>query len=464
MTRAAVGPVEEFAFAQRLAWHIHLDRRFGWAAMTERRNLQFRSPADGERKNPAKPGFYAAPFWNVEQARHSSPPGHNRDVLHSIHHVGHRRGQDSCSGVELPELLSIGCAIRQENSVGTALKDEIPRRGKHSARLHAWMGYVPNLAFFHWVPGNKLAHGSRSCQRFFQQRALVARIVSHVPRRRIKFPAWTGGVHVDCSFLGRHVNESKRWVKGHGVPVVRSARVGRNEHGMQTVVPCCRLDRAAALRIDSRSPGNPIDKRICRNELASFPIQHIEETILRGLHNDLAAAAIHLQIRKHERLSCVVVPVFPRRNLKMPYKFTVGGTERENGSKVQVVAFTFTAQCAVPSSSISSAGVNQIELGVVDNRVPGRASTATDPPLAMPCFGRALERFGFKSTRRIPWDRIGAPRQLAGLRVVSGNISTHTELRASVSDEHHSLCNAGGSRNRISLGLIDREDVPDDGA
>src|SRR5215467_7516258 len=158
MTVVTMRPVEDVAFVHRLTRCIYANRWLGWAAVAKGGNFQFCSPTKGKRENPAEPWLCDSPFWKILDTRVASPSRHHRDVLHTIQHIGYGRGQDSRSGVIFPEFLPVGRAIRQEDSVGAALKHKVPSRSKHSSRLHTWMGHMPNLTLFDWVPRDEFAY------------------------------------------------------------------------------------------------------------------------------------------------------------------------------------------------------------------------------------------------------------------------------------------------------------------
>src|SRR5262245_47182253 len=193
-------PVKDAAFVHRFARSVQMNRWLRRAVVAEGRNIQFRSSADAKRENPAKAWFHGAPSWKIPEAGTSSPSSHQRDVLHSIDNIGYRRRQDARSSVVLPQFLSVSGAIGQENSVGAALKDEIPRRSEHSSRLHAWMDHVPCLSLFYRIPRDQLADWCRSCQLFGKKRAFIASVLASVPIRRVGLPTPLGSMHRRCSF------------------------------------------------------------------------------------------------------------------------------------------------------------------------------------------------------------------------------------------------------------------------
>src|SRR6516165_1665339 len=150
-------------------------------------------------------------------------------------------------------------------------------------------------------------------------------------------------------------------MKRHGIPVMCSAWRWGYEHGIPALVGARRFLWTPSPRINSRSPGDPVDERFRRDELSSLAIQHIEESVLRRLHDDLARYAVDPQIREHQRLRGVVVPVVSRRYLIVPNELAVIRSQRHYGCEVQIVAAAGATQISVPRDSVAGAGVDQIE-------------------------------------------------------------------------------------------------------
>src|SRR5579871_1430021 len=107
-------------------------------------------------------------------------------------------------------------------------------------------------------------------------------------------------------------------MKRHGVPVVSTTGGGGYKHGLPAIIGARRFLWSPSFGIDTGGPGDTLHERSCGDKLAGSTIEHIEETVFRGLHNDLARTAADLQIRKHQRLRGVVIPIISGRNLIMP--------------------------------------------------------------------------------------------------------------------------------------------------
>src|ERR1700691_2719547 len=91
------------------------------------------------------------------------------------------------------------------------------------------------------------------------------------------------------------VNETCGGIECHGIPVVRTAGRWRDKYRVKPVIRGCGLDWPSAPGIDSGGPGNSIDKRFRGKELAGLAIDHVEESVLRRLHDDLARDAADVQ-------------------------------------------------------------------------------------------------------------------------------------------------------------------------
>src|SRR5438105_12551238 len=98
-------------------------------------------------------------------------------------------------------------------------------------------------------------------------------------------------------------------MKGHGIPVMCSTGPWRNKHGLPAVAGAGRFLRASRFWIHAGCPSDSVDERFCGEELAVLAIEYVEESVLRGLHDDLARAGAERQIREHQGLRGVEVPV-----------------------------------------------------------------------------------------------------------------------------------------------------------
>src|SRR5271156_2648966 len=97
----------------------------------------------------------------------------------------------------------------------------------------------------------------------------------------------------------RHVDQAGGGMKRHGIPVMSATRCGGNKDRLQAVIRGWRFDRPSVPGIDSAGPGDTPDELLRGKELAGLAIEHVEKSVLRRLHDDLACCAADLQIREH---------------------------------------------------------------------------------------------------------------------------------------------------------------------
>ena len=72
-----------------------------------------------------------------------------------------------------------------------------------------------------------------------------------------------------------------------------------NKHRVKPVIRGFGLYGPSRLGIDSGGPGNAVNEGFRGKELASLAIEHVEESVLRRLHDHLARGAADVQISEH---------------------------------------------------------------------------------------------------------------------------------------------------------------------
>ena len=295
------------------------------------------------------------------------------------------------------------------------------------------------------------------------------RIVRHHHRRRVdadveaERPSFEFRVVQvrDGQLLRRDVDEAGLRAERHRLPVVRAVRSGHDERRLLRIHEARRriLDRPAGLQVDLLRPVHR-HERLRRDQLAVGAIDHVEEAVLRRLHQHLARLAVDRQIREHDVLRRGEVPGLARRRLVVPDVLAGVRLERDDRAQEQVVAAAGAAVLLVPRRAVAGADVEQVELRVVGHRVPDRAAAAELPPLAVPGLRGLLENRRFERLRRIAGHGVEAPQHLAGLRVVGGDVAAHAELGAAVADDHLALDDARRAGDRVCLRLIDGHHRP----
>src|SRR3990170_1383847 len=143
------------------------------------------------------------------------------------------------------------------------------------------------------------------------------------------------------------------------------------------------------------------------------------------------------------------------RRLEVPDLLSIRRLEGKNGRQVQIVAASGTSKVTIPGRAVPRSNVDQVELRVVDDRVPGRPTTAAFPPPALPRAGSDAHGFRFKNERGIARDGEGPPDQSSSLRVVCRHVSANSHLSAAVPDQHHTLRDSGRARDRVGLRRVD---------
>jgi hypothetical protein len=98
-----------------------------------------------------------------------------------------------------------------------------------------------------------------------------------------------------------------------------------------------RFDGTTRLHVDVRRPRGR-DVLVGGEQFARHAIEHVEETVLRRLHQHLARFAFDRQVGKDDVLRRGVVPVLLRRRLVVPLQMAVVGIDREDRRQEQVVA------------------------------------------------------------------------------------------------------------------------------
>src|SRR5260370_5089934 len=106
----------------------------------------------------------------------------------------------------------------------------------------------------------------------------------------------------------------------------------------------------------------------------------VENFIRVRLREPTTVLAVNGESWQHQRLRGVVVPVVSWRCLISPNLFARVGTERDDRSDIEVVAFA--AQPVIPGGAIPGAEEYELRFRIVHNRVPRSSAAARLPPLA----------------------------------------------------------------------------------
>src|SRR5690606_37710652 len=179
---------------------------------------------------------------------------------------------------------------------------------------------------------------------------------------------------------------------GHWLPVVRP-RWARHVDERGVDVPRPRVfNRTPRCRIYSRRPPGIGHERLGRNGLPGFPVNHIEEAVLGGLHEHLAELPCDLEIGEDHRLHRRVVPAFAGIYLVAPDVFPGVGIDGYDRGQEQIVAAALRTRVVVVRCAVTRANVEAVQLTIIDDRVPRRTSAAV-LPIVIPEPGRARDLF-----------------------------------------------------------------------
>src|SRR5271165_629939 len=139
----------------------------------------------------------------------------------------------------------------------------------------------------------------RRSEGFLSDWSIVGGILTAIPKRGVRLPVFVRGTEEDRVLSCRDVDQASGGMKRHRVPVMSATRRWGNKYGLPAIVSARRFLWAPSFRIDPRGPSDAIDERFCGDELAGLAIKHVEETILRGFHDDFARRPRDGEIREH---------------------------------------------------------------------------------------------------------------------------------------------------------------------
>jgi len=137
------------------------------------------------------------------------------------------------------------------------------------------------------------------------------------------------------------------------------------------------------------------------------------------------------------------------------------GFDSENAGDEQTVAARWIAHARIVRSGIARTDIEQIELRVVREGVPGRAAAA-DRPVAVRVPRRRghLEFRMFESFLRIAGYDIEAPGEFAGLGIVGREKATHSKVGTAIADDHLTLHHTRCTRDGVVGLTVGRVSAP----
>ena len=258
----------------------------------------------------------------------------------------------------------------------------------------------------------------------------------------------------------RDIGEAGLRIMRHRLHAVRAVGEGI-EHERLAVRIARRgiLDRAAGRHVD---PVGPVDLRelLRRHQLARLAVDHIIEAVLRRVDQHRTLAAIDDQIGQLDVHRIVEVPGVAGIGLVMPGVLPGLRIQRDDRGEIEIVAAAGRADLLVPRKAVTGADVDTVVFRVIGHRLIDRAAAAELPPFAGPGGGRLPRRLVMVD-RRVAGDDIPAPRLLAGIEIVGGDIAAHRRvIRAAEADHHLVAGNEGRAGDIAARRLVERLDAP----
>ena len=427
------------------------------------RHLRFATNLEGQQTRHVGGGVRVARQLPGGQAKGTAPTGFDGDVLLALHFVADRRRENARAGGRRPDL---GARIRTEGTEvahAIALEDEVARGGQGATVPGVGVLHPPYFLFRHRVPGLQVALQTRLGRgldfRDLRQTTGVE-VHARVPAELALLEIGVRNVR-EASIHGGDVHEAGRRMEGHRLPAMRPPGAGQRQEGLARLAPARFrvFDGSARLHVKA---GGPVLRRIRRGrqQLASGAIQHIEIAIFGCLHQHLARLAVDGQVGQHDGLRGGVVPGVARRGLVVPHVFAGVSLQRHDGRKIEIVATTGAANFPRPRRTIADPDVNEIQLGVVNDRIPDGTAAAELPPFAGPGLGGRFHCLALEAIGRVRRDRVEPPQLLACGRVISGDIATDTQLCTTIADEHLALGHTRRTRDGVTAALRRRAHAP----
>ena len=96
------------------------------------------------------------------------------------------------------------------------------------------------------------------------------------------------------------------------------------------------FDRTSGDQVDTVGPVHLADL-LGRDQLAAVTVDHIEEAVLRRLHQDIARLAIDGDRRERDLLRAIVIPAVIGIDLIMPDVLAGIGVQRDDRGGIEVV-------------------------------------------------------------------------------------------------------------------------------
>src|SRR4051812_29099413 len=370
----------------------------------------------------------------------AGPSAHARqdaDVLLAVRGApGDRLSDDAGGCAELPEYLAVFGVERLEGPVHRAVEDNVARRDERAAPHGEALVHAPALLRRDRIPGGELA-------------AMTARTGLHrhigADIGRARDVRGLVGDGVLTKVLVRNVEELSARRPRRGLPVLGTWR-------RRTDIAYRRARLRLGLRVVLQPSGFQVHAgRGCDMDegrggkyFAARAVHYVDVAVTLRPHERLDFLFLQDELHEHVLVDRVVVVQVVRAELIEPARLAGVGLARENAGGPFVVA---GALLRIPRAGIAGAVIDEVEFRVVGDPAPRRAAAGL-PGLGGPglhaeigALVARIERLEARADQHllVRAGAVGAPEQLAALRIERREPAAHAELGAGIADEHLSL-------------------------
>ena len=220
---------------------------------------------------------------------------HDRDVLHAVDLVRHGAGHDAGAQMDAVDAFAGVGLVEVERAHRRPLDDEVSARHERAPVPHAAARHPPQLAPRDGIPREEKLVWADIGETFGEVRELLG---EWRPGSREAFVRDLGAMVEFIQrtpqhglFAGGDVGDARLGIEGHRLPVVSARGGGEDDARFVTIIRSRVRDRPTRLEID---PERPVDgHEVLRlQQLARGAVEHVEETVLGGLEQDVARSAI----------------------------------------------------------------------------------------------------------------------------------------------------------------------------
>ncbi len=179
------------------------------------------------------------------------------------------------------------------------------------------------------------------------------------------------------------------------------------------------------------------------------PIEHDAPADLAGLDQRLADDAVDLEVDQHALVGGAI-PFVRRVELEVPAQFTRVGIERDDAVGVERV--TEPSRGRRPGRRLAGRRINEVELRVVADRIPGRATGRRKVGVPVP---------GLRTRILATRDRVERPELLPRDRVERLQLAARREIAARHADKDLAVGDQRRMRMTLAVPVIGRLRLPE---